>query len=81
MSRKTKTPKWLSIVRKLYLYIGGTAIYTLIEYFELSQKDTKLAIEVYGFVAIAIQLTCDAYFLKESEPLPKFPKEAKDLRE
>ena len=80
MSRKTKTPKWLSIVRKLYLYIGGTAIYTLIEYFELNQKDTKLAIEVYGFVAIAIQLTCDAYFFAEDSPLPKFKAEKNEIK-
>lgn len=80
MSRKTKTPRWLSIVRKLYIYIGISTIYAVLEYFNLNPKEMKLSIELYGFGAIAIQVICDAYFLKESD-LPKFPKQAKDLKE
>lgn len=79
MARKTRTPKWLSIVRKLYLYIGGTTMYTIVEYVGLSHEQTKLAIELYGLGAIAIQLICDTYFVKEKED--RFPTEAKNLRE
>lgn len=79
MARKTKTPKWLSILRKLYLYIGGTTMYTIIEYFNLSHEATKLVVELYGLGAISIQLICDAYFVKDKEST--FPVEAKNLRE
>lgn len=66
MARKTRTPKWLSILRKLYLYIGGTTMYTIIEYMQLSHEQTKLAVELYGFGAIAIQVICDTYFVAEN---------------
>lgn len=64
MTRKTSTPKWLSILRKMYLYIGGTTIYSIIEYFNLSKEATKMVIEIYGAGAIFIQAYCDAYFIK-----------------
>lgn len=73
MARKTKTPRWLSIVRKLYIYIGVGTIYAVLEYLKLNPTEMKLAIELYGFGAIAIQVICDAYFLKDDSPLPKFP--------
>lgn len=76
MSRKTNTPKWLSIVRKIYLYVGATAIYSIVDV--LSIKDTKLIVEIYGVIGFGIQVFCDTYYKKETN---NFPIEAKNIRE
>lgn len=80
MSRKTKTPKWLSILRKLYTYIGTTGIFTaLTGRFGLTAEDMVLILEIYIIGGFAIQTVCDTFFIKEKES--KFPTEAKNIRE
>lgn len=80
MARKTKTPRGLSIFRKLYTYLGVSGFSTvLVGRFGISDSDMLLILEVYLYGAFAIQVVCDTYFTKEPES--KFPTEAKNLRE
>jgi len=62
MARKTKTPKWLSIFRRLYAYIGISGLSTaLIGNLGISEHDMLLIMIFYTIGGHAIQIVCDAY--------------------
>ena len=66
MARKTKTPRWLSIFRRLYAYLGVTGLSTvLIGRYGISADDMLFAVEIYLYGAFAIQTICDAFFFKD----------------
>lgn len=75
MARKTKTPRWLSIVRKLYSYIGISSLFTVIAgKYGISAETMLFVVEIYLAGSFAIQTICDAFYLKE-EPLKDLPKD------
>lgn len=77
MSRKTRTPKWLSILRKLYTYIGVSGLFTAIQgKWGISAEDMLFIVELYLAGAVAIQTICDTYYIKEEgfKPDPVNPK-------
>ena len=80
MSRKTKTPKALSIFRKLYAYLGATGFSTLlIGKWGITEKDMLLILELYMYGGVFIQVVCDAYFFKE-DSVPKFKPEKNEIK-
>ncbi len=80
MARKTKTPKWLSIFRRLYAYIGISGLSTaLIGNWGISEHDMLLIMIFYTIGGHAIQIVCDAYGYAPEAP-SKFPVENKDLK-
>lgn len=75
MARKTKTPKGLSIFRRLYAYLGATGLSaSLVGRWGITDSDMLFILEIYMFGGIAIQVICDTYYLKE-EPLKDLPKD------
>ena len=78
-TRKTKTPRWLSIFRKLYAYLGVTGLSTvLVGRYGITDKDMLFILEIYMYGLFAIQVVCDAYFFKDNsmEPYRVDPKDA-----
>lgn len=72
--RKKITPLWLSIMRKIYTYVGATALFSMLEgRFGLLPKDILLIIELYMFGGVVIQIICDASYAKD--PLQDMPAE------
>lgn len=65
MARKTKTPKWLSVLRKMWTYIGNTILAST--YFsEAINEHTLLQITIiFNTIGFLIQTVCDTYFIKE----------------
>lgn len=65
MSRKTRTPKWLSILRKLWTYLGNGGLLTA--YFGEAVSDHRMVqiMVIYNIVGFMIQTFCDTYFLPE----------------
>lgn len=65
MSRKTHTPKGLSILRKFWAYIGNLGI--LATYFgeTVTDHDMVRIMIVFNAFGFLIQTVCDTYFLKE----------------
>jgi len=64
-ARKTRTPRWLSIFRKLWTYIGNTGIITAFAGDALSDHDLVRVMILYNLLGFVIQLICDSYFRKE----------------
>lgn len=80
MSRKTRTPKWVSITRKLYTYIGGSGMFAVISgKYGISDSDMLFIVELYLMGQFAIQVICDSYFLKE-DSAPAFKPEKTDIK-
>jgi hypothetical protein len=75
MARKTKTPRSVSILRKLYTYLGASGLFTAISgKFGIDSETMILIVELYLMGQIVIQVICDAYFFKEPET-KTYPKE------
>ena len=80
MARKTKTPRALSVFRKLYTYIGASGLFTVISgKYGISDKDMLFIVELYLMGQFAIQVICDSYFLKE-DSAPAFKPEKTDIK-
>lgn len=80
MSRKTKTPKWISIVRKLWAYLGNTTLASIYAAGMINDHRAVVLGIIFNGVGFAIQVICDAYGFAPERP-SKFPVESKDLRE
>lgn len=80
MARTKVTPKWLSILRKIWTYGGATTIISMLEgRFGLLPKDVLLMIELWALIGAIIQAICDTSFAKE--PLGNMPvKESKVIK-
>ena len=65
MSRRTRTPKWLSIVRKLWTYLGNGGIITAYVGDTISDHRMVQIMIIYNIIGFAIQTVCDTYFLPE----------------
>lgn len=65
MTRKTRTPQWLSIVRKLWTYLGNTTLASVYAADLINDHQAVIAGIVFNAVAFTIQLFCDTYFIKE----------------
>lgn len=66
MRRKKVTPRWLSITRKLYTYIGGTSLLTLLsDKFNLDETSKDILLQFYMIGLAAIQIVCDVSYAKE----------------
>jgi hypothetical protein len=65
MARKTRTPKGLSILRKLWTYIGNGGI--MATYFGEAISDHRMVqiMIIYNIIGFAIQTICDTYFVQE----------------
>jgi hypothetical protein len=63
--RKTKTPRLLSIVRKLWTYLGNTTLASVYAAGLINDHQAVIAGIVFNGVAFTIQLFCDTYFVKE----------------
>lgn len=64
--RKKITPKWLSITRKVYTYIGSTSLFTALGgMWDLDKDQIILMTTVYLIGLNLIQTICDASFQKE----------------
>jgi len=65
MSRKTRTPKGLSILRKFWAYIGNLGI--LATYFgeTVTDHDMVRIMVVFNAIGFLIQTVCDTYYRKE----------------
>lgn len=64
--RKKITPKWLSITRKVYTYIGSTSLFTALGgMWNLDKDQIILMTTVYLIGLNLIQTICDASFQKE----------------
>lgn len=79
MARKTKTPKWLSVVRKFWTYVGNAGLMTAFTTDMFQAKTLVWIMFIYNAIGLLIQAVCDTYFIAEKES--KFPVEPKDLRE
>jgi hypothetical protein len=67
MRRRRKiTPVWLSVTRKLYTYIGGTSLLTLLsDKFNLDEVSKDLLIQFFFIGLTAIQIVCDVSYARE----------------
>jgi len=66
--RKKITPKWLSITRKVYTYIGSTSLFTALGgMWDLDKDQIILMTTVYLIGLNLIQTICDASFQKEKD--------------
>lgn len=72
--RSKVTPKWLSILRKVYTYGGIATIISMLEgRWGLTLKDVALILELYGIGAIIIQALCDASSQKTEDVYKQTP--------
>ena len=78
MARKTNTPRWVSITRKLYNYLGNTGFF--IEYFAGNISDHTMVriLLIYNFGGFIIQTIADAYF--KPDKLDNLPAEPKGIK-
>jgi hypothetical protein len=66
--RKKITPKWLSITRKVYTYIGSTSLFTAIGgMWDLSKDEVIFITTLYLIGLNLIQTICDASYQKEKD--------------
>jgi len=73
-NRKTSTPRWVSILRKLYTYIGGSGMFTAVSgKFGIDAETMLLIVEIYLMGQVAIQIIADTYY--KPEKLPDFKPE------
>lgn len=78
--RKKVTPKWLSIARKVHIYLGGSTMITMtLQRFGWDAEGILLFFEWWAAIGMIVQFICDVSYQKEPES--KFPAEPKDLRE
>lgn len=77
-ARLTKTPKWLSIVREIMIYLGGST-FLITSFHKLGIKDTEYATQTFMSLLMILQIYNRFSYTKEKED--RFPTEAKNLRE
>ena len=70
-----ETPTWLKIVRRIYTYIGGGSLLTILQYYNYSAKDTAFILSMYIMIGMVVQIICDVSFKTEKiqnlKPDPK----------
>ena len=75
--RKKVTPRWLSVVRKLHTYLGGTTLLTgTLQHFGWTDSAALLFMGWWLALGMLIQFICDMSFKKE--PLEDMPVEKTD---
>lgn len=66
--RKKITPKWLSITRKVYTYIGSTSLFTAIGgLWGLTDSQVVFITTLYLIGLNIIQTICDVSYQKERD--------------
>jgi hypothetical protein len=64
--RKTYTPKWLSIARKVMIYLGGAAFLPML-FGKIGIKDAEFALQCYLGALGLLQLYIDSKYKKEKD--------------
>jgi|APGre2960657373_1045057.scaffolds.fasta_scaffold230345_1 hypothetical protein len=66
--RKKITPRWLSITRKVMVYIGGSTFLVMVLAKLFPNKDAQdFALQCYLTGLAAVQAVCDFTYQKEEE--------------
>lgn len=64
--RKKITPRWLSIIRKLHTYLGGTTLITgTLQYIGWGNASIILFMGWWMALGMLIQVICDVSYQKE----------------
>jgi hypothetical protein len=73
MAKRTKvTPKWISIVRKIYTYIGSTSLFgALGGIYDLNEHQILFMVTMYLIGLNAVQTICDMSYQKEDSDVYK----------
>jgi hypothetical protein len=80
MARKTKTPKWISIVRKLWAYLGNTTLESIYAADMINDHQAVVLGIIFNGVGFAIQVICDAYGFAPEKP-SDFKPEPNEIKE
>ena len=64
--RKTSTPKWLSITRKVMIYLGGATFLSML-FGKIGIKDVEFALQCYLTTLGLLQLFIDSKYKKETD--------------
>lgn len=67
MTRKTSTPKWLSITRKVMIYLGTGGTFLTMTFTKLGIKDIDYALGLWMTALGVIQILIDTNFRKSKE--------------
>lgn len=66
MARKTKTPKSISIIRKIMIYLGASTF--LPAFFKkLGINDIEFSLQAWMIAIGIIQIIADKFFIKEKD--------------
>jgi hypothetical protein len=64
--RKTSTPRWLSITRKIMIYIGGATFLPML-FGKIGIKDVEFALQCWLGALGLLQLYIDSKYKKEQD--------------
>lgn len=64
MARKTNTPKWLSLIREIMIYVGGSSV-LITTMHKLGIKDTEFGVQVFMTALAILQFYNRIYFRAE----------------
>jgi hypothetical protein len=68
VKRKKITPQWLSIVRKVYTYIGSTSLFTALGgMWDMSDHQLLFVTTMYLIGLNLIQTICDASYQRDED--------------
>ena len=66
MTRKTNTPKWLSLLRKIMIYLGGATFLPML-FTKTGVKDVEFALQCWMTALGLLQLYIDSFYRKEKD--------------
>ena len=67
MARKTKTPQWLSIARKMWTYLGNTTLASIYGAELINEHQMIVVGIIFNAVGFFIQVMCDTYFIADKQ--------------
>jgi len=67
MARKTSTPKYLSIIRKVMIYLGSGGTFLTMTFTKLGIKDIDFALGVWLTALGILQIVIDSFYRKEKD--------------
>jgi hypothetical protein len=66
MTRKTNTPRYLSLIRKAMIYLGGATFLPMF-FSKAGIKDVEFALQCWMTALGILQLYIDSFYKKEKE--------------
>ena len=66
MTRKTNTPRYLSLIRKSMIYLGGATFLPMF-FTKAGIKDVEFALQCWMTALGILQLYIDSFYKKEKE--------------